>query len=186
MPEKSGYPKTSPLQIWPKGLLGFLQLKNGGEFPQRLASEALLPTLELAKWYLETNQEVIDNTELGGVASPALAAGNTSFGGLVVPAKEFWVVHDYSATVTNTNGTGQHNTCLTVTHPGKTSVAPFRLGDYFTVAAGTAGNAVVIHMTREPFILGPGGGLAAHSILSSFAAAVTITPIARITRLPLV
>jgi len=49
---------NAPILRLPQGLLGFLELKNGGAFPQRLASEALIPSLDLTDWYLGSNADI--------------------------------------------------------------------------------------------------------------------------------
>lgn len=77
------------LQVNPNGLLGLLQLKNRGQFPQRLDPN-LQPTLELLDWYLQ------DNAAQVGESGLAIAAvGATVVPSLLVPAGEAWWVNDY-------------------------------------------------------------------------------------------
>lgn len=62
------------LQIIPRGLLGFLGLKNGGRNPSRLA-EFVQPTFELFNYYFETNSL---NYQLGPVAGAGVGDGDFS------------------------------------------------------------------------------------------------------------
>lgn len=47
-----------PLNVMPEGLLGFLQLKNGGRNPQHLGVD-LAPVLDLLAWYQNTNSQEV-------------------------------------------------------------------------------------------------------------------------------
>lgn len=70
-----------PLNIQPTGLLSFLQIKNGGRYPQWLG-EQLVPTWDLAKHYEATNAQYITSA----VANQAAGAQNY----LIDPASNYW------------------------------------------------------------------------------------------------
>lgn len=79
----------APLQRLPKGLLGFMELKNGGQFPQELAAAALIPQIDLLRWYLATNGEPV-------VTAPiAAAVGFTNFPEFLIPQDEIWYVDNF-------------------------------------------------------------------------------------------
>ena len=91
-------PDEGVLQVLPKGLLGFLELKNGGSFPTALLRD-LAPTIELLDWYTEANSEVVS----GGTVAVAGAAGSRTVGGTLdfapgnaVPSNEWWLLHEYN------------------------------------------------------------------------------------------
>jgi hypothetical protein len=100
------------IQVLPSGLLGFLQLKNGGQFPQRLG-DTLQPTIELAEWYVQLNSETLFSAVINAPVN-ASSSGNT-FPELVVPNGQVWFVHEYivgfgpSATGTATKCAGVMN-----------------------------------------------------------------------------
>ena len=81
----------------PLGVLGFLGIKNGGEYPKQL-SNVLLPTWDLERLYLNTNSET--NATVVSIA----AIGAQAF--LTVPVGELWVVL-LSSAATGTLGAGQ-------------------------------------------------------------------------------
>jgi len=71
-----------PLNVQPLGLLSFLQIKNGGQNPQRLVSD-LLPTWDLQKHYQVTNA---DNFQPAAVVyDPTLGSNN-----ILLSAVEYW------------------------------------------------------------------------------------------------
>jgi hypothetical protein len=78
-----GFPP--PLTTRPDGLLSLLGIQNNGRYPQSLAVEALLPTLDLTRWYLESEQDFPTITTLtGGALGFHLM--------LTVPEGETWIV----------------------------------------------------------------------------------------------
>lgn len=69
----------------PAGLLGFLGIKNGGEYPQEIA-KILAPTWELRELYLEYG------AQLGGATGSVNAAGYLAVA--TCPPGEVWCLHD--------------------------------------------------------------------------------------------
>ena len=80
---------STPIQVLPRGLTAFLQIKAGGFNPSYMRDE-LLPTLDLVQWYLEENAE-----HLGEAALAVAAVGVTEFTTLAVPAGEYWAVEEF-------------------------------------------------------------------------------------------
>lgn len=74
-----------PLTTRPDGLLSLLGIQNNGRYPQHLAVEALLPTLDLTRWYLESEQDFPTFTQPtgGGLGFHLM---------LTVPEGETWIV----------------------------------------------------------------------------------------------
>jgi len=75
-----------PIQVVPRGLLGFFQLKNAGENPVELGS-MLSPTIESRDWYFSSRAEPL----IGGssILVPN-ASTNLVLSGSSVPANEHW------------------------------------------------------------------------------------------------
>jgi hypothetical protein len=78
-----GFPP--PLTNRPDGLLSLLGIQNSGRYPQHLAVEALIPVLDLTRWYLESEQDFPTVTTVTG---GALGFHNM----ITVPEGETWVV----------------------------------------------------------------------------------------------
>jgi len=80
-----GFPP--PLTTRPEGLLSMLGLQTNGSYPQHLAYEQLLPSLDLLPWYLESRAEIQSASDVTVATSP------NSFGALfTVPQQEVWVL----------------------------------------------------------------------------------------------
>jgi hypothetical protein len=85
---------ATPINTLPLGLLGFLGIKNGGQYADTLGP-TLLPTLEQAGWYFANRAEVLTAT------TTANAVGSWFFGTTFdVPQSQIWIVLD-SAVYTN-------------------------------------------------------------------------------------
>jgi hypothetical protein len=88
---------NGPLQIFPPGLLGFLQLKNAGRNPQVLI-DSLAPVLNAFEWYMQATQ--LQAPYPMSVARTNGQTGSAAFttpaGGLVIPAHEWWWVDTYT------------------------------------------------------------------------------------------
>jgi len=164
--------QQASLQVLPKGLLGFLELKNGGKFPQRLGSEALLPVIQLLDWYAQTNSEVL-------ITAPSAAAlGVVSFGELVVPPLECWYVSDF---VCDTDVLGAGDTIdMRLGYVQANSGLGFRVSQ--STGTESAGAQATTNPLNRPFFVLPADGLIVHNRV--FTGAITITARARITRLP--
>lgn len=78
----------APITERPVGLLDLLGIKNGGQYPQHMASDWLLPTFDLLPWYLQQQQETLKFTPpvLGNILS--MQAVTT------VDQGQCWWVHD--------------------------------------------------------------------------------------------
>lgn len=97
--------KGAPLNLQPIGLLGFLGIKNGGEYPQELVN-VLSPTWDLMRHYTALNSVEIIATTAGttGVITPGSTIPITGLspadltivtGGIQVPNNECWYL-EYS------------------------------------------------------------------------------------------
>lgn len=73
-----------PITARPDGLLSLLGLQTQGRFPQHLAYDWLLPTLDLTRWYLEAEQDFPTISQ-----SSANALGFLQF--TQVPQDQAWV-----------------------------------------------------------------------------------------------
>lgn len=89
MPMREPFPGfPPPLTTRPEGLLSMLGLQTNGRYPQHLAEDNLVPTLDLLMWYLESRAEIqsADNVALGNVSA------GTFVNMFTVPAQEVWVL----------------------------------------------------------------------------------------------
>ena len=80
-----------PIQLIPRGLLGFLQLKNLGKNPSDFPS-VLQPTLELFDWLTQSEQ-----LSTVGTDAAIAAVGTNTY--LSVPSGEAWWLHDVQASI---------------------------------------------------------------------------------------
>jgi len=80
------------IQVLPSGLLGFLQLKNGGQFPQTLNAQ-LQPTFDLLEWYAQLNAETIFSVSQNAAVNAS--SQSLSFPEFVVPNGQVWFLHEY-------------------------------------------------------------------------------------------
>lgn len=88
---------SKPIQLIPPGLLGLLQLKQGGRNPNELL-ETVQATIDLRDWYFQS-RTVDATTLIGGNPSIALTVpGNFVFTAnpATVPNGQFWYVFDYT------------------------------------------------------------------------------------------
>lgn len=86
----------SPLQKAPTGLLGALNLKTQGRYPQ-LFGETLVPVLELTDFYLHPNRTAL-------TFAAALTVGPGQVGTLVVPDGQAWSVKGISVVLARAAG----------------------------------------------------------------------------------
>lgn len=94
---------AGPIQLIPKGLLGFLQLKNMGRLPNELV-ESYQPVIEMRDWMFSSYAEtLVEQSELvaGGFNGNQLC---TTPGGQV-PADEFWFVRHCTLLATQLGAT---------------------------------------------------------------------------------
>jgi len=78
-----GFPP--PITARPDGLLSLLGLQNNGKYPQHLNYQSLDCSVDLTRWYLESEQQFPTVTQLWGAA-----IGFTNF--MTVPEGESWIV----------------------------------------------------------------------------------------------
>jgi hypothetical protein len=147
----------------PSGLLGFLGIKNGGRYPQQL-SDVLMPTVNMAPWYIQTNIQSRRATPVN-----VTAVGFTSY--LQVPAGELWAI---TAAQWNSNAVLGAGVSLrgfvAAAQIDGVGFAGAALGPY---AAMTAGEVFVSGSTlQNPLILPP------LTEVGFFASLVTAGPVA--------
>lgn len=167
----------APLNIQPSGLLDFFGIKNGGQYPQRLAVD-LQPVLELLRWYIAANSLEVGsvspafqllapegtNTHHIAATQPFNLSGLVTPGQLVVPQNEFWWIDRWSVNWSiNASATPQSIRVTPVTTPagGAPSIrVPCTFGGYTEGDVNGnehySGHASMI----EPIILRPGTTLA--------------------------
>jgi hypothetical protein len=126
----------------PLGLLGFLGIKNSGQYPQRLTGE-LVPTWDLAQLYLNASAQYaqIVTTITGTGYLPLFAA----------PNGETWWITDYSADV----ATGAAETWQgTLSRATPNNASQVRLRDERSLAASQW--LCMAAPINQPLILSPG------------------------------
>ena len=129
----------------PAGLLGFLGIKNGGEYPQQLLRE-LVPTWDVASLYYGFSfnyGQVISNFNAPGANNCA-----------VPPVGEVWAIHDCSCAITA--GAGEAATVALIRSP-PTNLFTVNISE--TVTVGAAATAAVALRRDTPLILSPGDNL---------------------------
>jgi hypothetical protein len=84
---------AGPIQVIPRGLLGMLQLKSGGNNPSQL-NETVQPVIDLYPQYKES---LAQYQPLGGIALASGAVGPNFFAPLaiIVPDNEIWWCMNY-------------------------------------------------------------------------------------------
>lgn len=158
---------TAAIQVLPQGLLGFLQLKNGGQYPQTLGSDKLQACLELFDWYTQTNIEYVEQAGL----ALAVGANTTTVG---PPTSQVWYVHDIS--VASQPGAGAQVDLSAAVQFFPSPSNAFQVGQYVNATA----NQNIRAKSDRSFFLLPGGLLAV--MVRSITLAPTATVFARITR----
>jgi len=89
MPLREPFPGfPPPLTTRPEGLLSMLGLQTNGRYPQHLAEDSLLPTIDLLPWYLESRAEI--QSVQGHSMAAAVPGGFIPL--YTVPAQEVWVL----------------------------------------------------------------------------------------------
>lgn len=124
------------LQRLPFGLLGFFDLKNGGQYPQDL-DPRLGPTLDLTPWYLETNAEI-----LAMPAALAIAAGNNISAVTIVPNTEWWYVADYFIQIADLLAAENLTAAPAFFVPNTSWLMPTQALQLYTGAAGAGAFAI--------------------------------------------
>lgn len=171
----------SPIQVWPRGLLGFLQLKNLGQNPA-VMDDRLSMGLDLSQWYLETNADDLQRYTAAFATGSNGYASFTTPGPLQVPAGEWWLVNNYTIRA-NTLLAGEtvRFACGLVPQPNIAVGVTLQLGDYCPAVSGA--NQSVAASIRAPFFAPPGSELVIDLSQCTTAATIGFTGMVRYTRL---
>lgn len=129
----------------PLGLLGFLGIKNSGQYPQRLTGE-LVPTWDLAQLYLNASAQYAQ------VVTTVNATGYVPL--FAVPNNETWWVTDYSMDIATGAAESWQGTIGRAT---PNNISQVRLRDERTLAASTW--AVLAAPVTDHLICSPGENL---------------------------
>lgn len=171
-----------PLNRQPLGLLDFLQIKNGGQYPQRLVTD-LVPTWDLRDHYLQVNAVLLEQTGI------AIASGNNTYN-VISAAVNYWRYCNYFRwSVVPANALDAYNGWPAI-------VAPVSLNAYmlpfepcgtmetanYWIQPANATLRPVGGNTRDPFWVPPGYALALYQFnavstggLSSIRALTSLT-----------
>lgn len=141
--------RPPPLTAIPKGLLGFLGIKNGGQYPQNLVN-VLSPTWDLRDHYVESYAAEFLQGPINLAAGTT--SGDLSFGTTIgfVPQTELAYVTDYSARC-DLAGLG----AVTGTPAVFKNGLAFGVGPTITFAAGSLAS----WRADRPFWMTPGAAL---------------------------
>jgi len=178
----------SLIQRVPRGLLSFLDVKAGGDYPTNLVTQ-LQPTIDLQAWYAaEAQHYTCTGAAIGTTASSTklpftgTTVDNLSDGANVaVPQNEIWLLHD--ATVEMSNGVTAADIFDTVLSIGFNTTANRHIIPAQTLAgnpyAGVATNTAYRSLNK-PLFMAPGNELCLRVIRATAAAGTPFTPVARI------
>jgi hypothetical protein len=155
----------------PLGLLGFLGIKNAGEYPRELAG-FYQPTLDLTSLLIGSNFEEF-NFALG--ALPAAGNAGSYSTALAVPQTEVWVVTLLCHRITSGVGEAWNGYIALRRFPVSSPNVVHALCDRLTTAVGASevGVPQVVQPRGAPLVLGPGDEVCA------FTTAITGAPQAR-------
>lgn len=131
-----GFPP--PLTTRPEGLLSMLGLQTNGSYPQHLAYDNLLPSLDLLNWYLESRAEI--QSAAGVAQAGAIGGFNQLF---QVPPQEVWVLLAYSIAPV---AIGTNTAIQPVRCRSNDDLSRLALGDPVTY---TPGNQFALAYSRE-------------------------------------
>jgi hypothetical protein len=172
-PEPAG-----PVQIFPRGLLGLLQLKGLSSFPTTLNMD-YQPVIEMIDWFMETNarQEVAQPNSV-------VATGGFGFSvftpAIVVPQTQFWYVVDFNIRANLVAGDTVTNLRPAIRYD---NVGPsYGIPDPSSIASGS-GAASSVWCGARGFWMPPGSELALH--LGAITAAANISFAAEVRFVPL-
>lgn len=107
---------SGPIQTLPRGLLGFMQLKNSGRYPSEVSSTLGL-SLELFDWYMEANAENLPLASTAAIGPGAVGFVPWTVNPIVVPDNEMWFVTAYSGGVVGLIATDSIAFILGYTNP---------------------------------------------------------------------
>lgn len=179
MPEELSY---GPVQVLPKGLLGFLQLKNAGKNPDRL-SNTLSPSLDLFEWYMAgTAQDIIP-----APATAALPTGSTGFQAftvnpVIVPQQEIWWVQNFGVLSSALGATESVGFMCAIQGVPAAVAGTYMFGDRRTILTGTATGRVA-RAYANGFWVPPGYTFGAMVEVHEVTTAVTYNGTLRVVRM---
>lgn len=126
----------------PTGLLGFLGIKNGGEYPQRLIN-LLSPTWDLASLYLNTNEIRFASVD---------AVIGTGYNVVLQPNPgEVFVLHEASASYVNAAGEA---ISIGLARASQNNLTIVNVTDLINIGASTGGIATLQY--RSPLVIPAG------------------------------
>lgn len=170
--------ESKPIQLIPTGLLGFFQLKNGGQNPN-VMPDTLQCVLEMRDWYLQTQAFVLPGTD---VAIAAVGLANY----LTVPNGKIWFVHAAQAQIQLAAAATYQGSLFYSSGVGGAAQFPFALTEKVAWNQATDGTQLAIGMIDypRPLILNAGGiiGIRTYSLS---APTTTGNVVARITEIPI-
>lgn len=176
--QHGGEPFNGPVQVSPEGLLGFLQLKNTGQNPHRLAWDYQM-AIEARDWLFASRAQAT------AVASMNLAAGVTGFNvfttnPIVVPNGEMWYVHSYSVLASLVNG---ETIYFRTAYALPNIAAFFGCGDAIQLSGAATARVAMVTMHPPGLFLPAGHQLGFYVSVNEGAANIEVSGTARYTRL---
>jgi len=87
--------ERGPIQLIPPGLLSLLQLKADGRSVSNL-TDTCVPSLEMRDWWLRATAQLWPSASTLNVAAGTSAAFSNFTTDVLVPAAQWWYVHDFS------------------------------------------------------------------------------------------
>lgn len=105
---------AGPVQIFPAGLLGLLQLKTLGRNPTDMV-ENYQPSWDVLEWLLASQS--IEHSTIGQISITASGFAAFSPNNLQVPEGEWWWLHDVSLFCTAVTGGDALNAALLWSNP---------------------------------------------------------------------
>lgn len=172
---------SGPIQVYPPGLLGFLQIKNRGENPS-LLPDTIQSVMDLTEWMFQARAE---DYQPDIAHQRTLTTNQNSLraftpNDITVPKGEWWWVHSFSIVApVSTAGDSVNFACgISTTSIGANEhiVSDYQVGTAPNDACGVTANRFfvppgTIFGVRPKSITSPGG--------------ITFTGYLRITRLPI-
>lgn len=172
-----------PIQVHAPGLLGMLQLKNGGVNPDQLP-QTIQGTIELQDWLMQATARaagpyttVVVNNQTGfqGFSTPSI---------LSVPERTWWKVHQYTTYIQLPLGTDSAQFWPAIAFPNAGQLIVVGRSSTETVVAGP--NRMIYGFADPPFFAPPGTlfGIACGQITTA-AANLAVSAVIRFTELPM-
>lgn len=113
--------ESGPIQLQPRGLLAFLQLKNQGRNPANLV-DSIQPTFDILDWYQQANDRyVFAQGQEVGLSTTGSVQMDTAFD------QDVWLL-EYTVRAQPTPGAGEFR-ALCAYQPGNNSGVEIALGD---------------------------------------------------------